>query len=60
MPVEFITSVRYDDSVWMKVRGDWGEGSALLVGCVYMLTDSSSVAVVDSCCDKLKEGCTGI
>ena len=38
----------------MKVRGGRGR-SALFVGCVYMSTDSTSVAVVDSCCDRLKK-----
>ena len=45
--VEYITSVKYDESVWMKVRGERGR-SALFVCCVYLPTDSSSVAVVDS------------
>ena len=49
--VEFITCVTYDDSVWMKVRGGRGR-SASYIGCVYMPT---SVAVVDSCHDRLKE-----
>ena len=31
--VEFITSVRYEESVWMKVRGERGR-SALYIGCV--------------------------
>ena len=52
--VEFITSVRYEESVWMKVRGERGR-SALYIGCVYMPTDSTSVAVVESCYGKLKE-----
>ena len=56
--VEFITSVKYDESVWMKVRGERGR-SALFVCCVYLPTDSSSVAVVDSCYDRLKEDVLG-
>ena len=52
--VEYISSVKYAESVWMKVRGGRGR-SALFVVCVYMPTDSSSVAVVDSCYDRLKE-----
>ena len=40
--VEFITSVKYDESVWMKVRGERGR-SALFVCCVYLPTDSSSM-----------------
>ena len=50
--VEFITSVRYEESVWMKVRGERGR-SALYIGCVYMPTDSTSVAVVESCYGRL-------
>ena len=45
--VEFITSVKYDESVRIKVRGGRGR-SALYIGCVYMLTDSTSVAAVDT------------
>ena len=52
--VEFITSVRYEESVWMKVRGERGR-SALYIGCVYMPTDGTSVAVVESCYGRLKE-----
>ena len=52
--VEFVTSVRYEESVWMKVRGERGR-SALYIGCVYMPTDSTSVAVVESCYGRLKE-----
>ena len=36
--VEFISQVRYEESVWMKVRGGRGR-EALYIGCVYMLTD---------------------
>ena len=56
--VEFISSVKYDESVWMKVCGGRGR-SALFVGCVYMPTDSTSVAVVDSCYDRFKEDVLG-
>ena len=49
--VEFITSVEYEESVWMKVRGGRGR-SALYVGCVYMPTDS---AAVDAGYVRLKE-----
>ena len=42
--VEFITSMEYEENVWMKVRGR----SALYVGCVYMPTDSTNVAAVDA------------
>ena len=56
--VEFITSVKYDKSVWMKVHGE-SERSALFVCCVYLPTDTSSVAVADICYDRLKEGVLG-
>ena len=52
--VEFITSVRYEENVQMKVRGERGR-SALYIGCVYMPTDSTSVAVVESCYGRLKD-----
>ena len=52
--VEFITSEEYEESVWMKVRGGRGR-SALYVGCVYMPTDSRSVAAVDATYVRLKE-----
>ena len=32
--VEFITTVVYEESVWMKVRGEWRR-LALYIGCVY-------------------------
>ena len=41
--VEFITSVKYVESVWTTVRGERGR-SALFACCVYLPT---SVAVVD-------------
>ena len=46
--VEFINSVKYEESVWMKVCSERGK-EALYIGCVYMLTDSTSISVVDSC-----------
>ena len=52
--VEFITTVAYEESVWMKVRGERGR-LALYIGCVYMPTDSTNVAVLDSCYERLKE-----
>ena len=48
---EFITSVMYEENVWMTVRGD----QLLYIGCVYMPTDGASVAVAESCCGRLKE-----
>ena len=52
--VGFITTVAYEESVWMKVRGERGR-LALYRGCVYMPTDSTSVAVLDTCYERLKE-----
>ena len=52
--VEFITNARYEESVWMKVRGGRGR-EALYICCVYMPTDSTSVPVIDSSYGKLKE-----
>ena len=52
--VEFITMVAYEDSVWMKVWGERG-GLALYIGCVYMPTDSMSVAVLDTCYERLND-----
>ena len=52
--VEFITTVSYEESVWMKVRGERGR-LALYIGCVYMPTDSTNVAVLDTCYERLKE-----
>ena len=54
--VEFITAVAHEESVWMKVRGERGR-LALYIGCVYMPTDrlSTSVAVLDTCYERLKE-----
>ena len=45
--IRFITTIAYEESLWIKV---WGEGEwlALYIGCVYMPTDSTSVAVLDT------------
>ena len=56
--VGFISSVKYADSVWIKVRGR-RERTALFVGCVYIPTDSTSIAIVDSCYDRFKEDVLG-
>ena len=37
-----ISQVRYEESVWMKVRGGRGR-EALYIGCVYMPTDTVAV-----------------
>ena len=52
--VEFKTAVVHEESVWMKVRGERGR-LALYIGCVYMPTDRTSVAVLDTCCERLKQ-----
>ena len=52
--MEFITAVAHEESVWMKVRGERGR-LAMYIGCVCMPTDSTSVAVLDTCYEKLKE-----
>ena len=38
----------------MKMRSERGR-EALYIGCVYMPTDTSSISVVDSCYERLKE-----
>ena len=40
--------------MWVKVRGGRGR-EALYICCVYMPTDSTSVSVIDSSYEKLKE-----
>ena len=50
--VEFITNARYEESVWMKVRGGRGR-EALYICCVYIIVDS--VPVINSSYEKLKE-----
>ena len=55
--VEFINTVKYEESVWMKVHSE-RRREALYVGCVYMLTDITSVSVMDSCYDRFKEDVT--
>ena len=52
--VKFIITVKYEESVWMKVHSERGR-EALYIGCVYMPTDSTSVSVMDSCYERLKE-----
>ena len=43
--VEFVSNVRYEESVWMKVRGGRGR-EALYICCIYMPTDSTAASVV--------------
>ena len=53
--VEFVSNVRYEESVWMKVRG--GRGREALY--IYMPTDSTVAAVVEDSYSKLKEDVPG-
>ena len=50
--VEFINTVKYEESVWMKIRSERGR-EAVYLGCVYMPTDSTSISVMDSCYERL-------
>ena len=51
--VEFV-STKYEESVWMKVRGGRGR-EALYICCVYMHTEVSSVSVIGESYASLKE-----
>ena len=52
--VEFIRDVKYEESVWMKVRGGRGK-EALYLCCVYMPTEGSAGAVTEDSYERLKE-----
>ena len=52
--VEFIRDFRYEESVWMKVRGGRGK-EALYLFCVYMPTEGSAAAVIEDSYERLKE-----
>ena len=52
--IEFINTVKYKESVWMKICSERGR-EALYIGCVYMPTDSTSISVMDSCSERLKK-----
>ena len=52
--MEFIRDVRYEESVWMKVRGGRGK-EALYLCCVYMPTEGSAAAVIEDGYERLKE-----
>ena len=52
--VEFISTVKYEESVWIKLHSESGR-EALYIGCVYMPTDSISVSIMESCYERLKE-----
>ena len=53
--VEFINTVKYEESVWMKIRSERGSEALYMHGCVYMPTDSTSISVMVSCYERLKE-----
>ena len=52
--VEFISTVKYEESVWMEIRSERGR-EALYISCVYMPMDSTSISVMNSCYERLKE-----
>ena len=52
--VEFVSKARYEESVWMKVRGGRGR-DALYVCCIFMPTDSACASVMEDSYIKLKE-----
>ena len=47
MRLNLLITVKYEESVWMKIRSERGR-EALNIGCVYMPTDRTSVSVIDS------------
>ena len=52
--VELIKDVNYEESMWIKVKGERGR-KTLFLGCVYMPTDSENVFVIESSYSALKE-----
>ena len=52
--VELIKDVNYEESMWIKVKGERGRNT-LFLGCVYMPTDSENVSVIESSYSALKE-----
>ena len=50
--VEFVSKVRYEESVWMKVRGGRGR-EALYLCCIYMPTDNACASVIEDSYTKL-------
>ena len=52
--MEFTRDVRYEESVWMKVRGGRGK-EVLYLCCVYMPTEGSAAAVIEDSYERLKE-----
>ena len=53
-----VSTIKYEESVWMKVRGGRGR-EALYICCVYMPMDSSSVSVIEESYASLKENVLG-
>ena len=56
--VEIVSKIRYEESVWMKVRGGRGR-EALYVCCIYIPTDSACASVIEDSYIKLKEDVLG-
>ena len=52
--VELIKDVNYEESMWIKVKGERGR-KTLFLGCVYMPTDSENVSFIESSYSALKE-----
>ena len=52
--MEFIRDVRYEESVWMKVRGGRGK-EALYLCYVYMPTEGSAAAMIEDSYERLKK-----
>ena len=52
--VELIREVDYEESTWIKVKGERGRNTSVL-GCVYMPTDSENVSIIESSYRQLKE-----
>ena len=57
--VELIKDVNYEESMWIKVKGERGR-TTLFLGCVYMPTDSENVSIIESSYDELKEDVLGM
>ena len=44
--MEFISQVKYDETLWLTLLGERGHAT-LFVGCVYMPTASASVSLLE-------------
>ena len=52
--VEIIKDVHYEETMWIKVKGERGRNTLILC-CVYIPTVSENVAVIESSYSKLKD-----